>query len=286
MKSIQLGYKAFDIHELTCHFVAEQAGLYAARGIDVSLVDTRRTPDDELPDELFSVACGAALMRWLRGEAMKVVFVATDKPMFVLCVRAGIVRLDDLRGCAIASFPGAAPPAYFLRIVLEDAGFDCGQDVQIEPMPDDAARLEKLRSGEADATVLSSAVLPVRSEEQGLTNLLCFGDRIRVPTTGLAVSLAMFKRDPQSVAAMRDAYLAAIRLVHNDSEMLRNALTSLFTDDDDLDAAGKLVRDFYTSDGLIRFADVEPGVRRLAAAMGVSMPTESGSLYDCTARLE
>lgn len=286
MKSIQLGYKAFDIHELTCHFVAERAGLYASRGIDVSLVDTRRTPDEKLPDDLFSVACGSALMRWLRGELIKVVFVATDKPMFLLCVRSGISALSDLRGKTVAGYPDVAPPGCFLNIVLQDAGLDPGNDVQIVTLPDDASRLGQLTSGAADAAVLSSAVLPFRNEEQGLTNLLCFGDHIRVPTTGLAVSLAMFKRDPQVVAAMRDTYLAAIRLVHDDTAVLRDALTKFFSDRREVDAACELVRDFYTKDGLINAADIIPGIQRVAAAINVQAPDQPGALYDCTTRLD
>ena len=61
MKVIKCGIKAFDIHELLCHFVAKRCGFYAAAGLDVRLVDTTFIPDDKLPAaDFFQVACGAA----------------------------------------------------------------------------------------------------------------------------------------------------------------------------------------------------------------------------------
>ena len=61
MKTVECGIKAFDVHELLCHFVAQRGGFYAVAGLDVRLVDTTFTPDERLPDaDYFQVACGAA----------------------------------------------------------------------------------------------------------------------------------------------------------------------------------------------------------------------------------
>jgi ABC-type nitrate/sulfonate/bicarbonate transport system substrate-binding protein len=285
VKAISLGFKAFDLHELTCHFVARHAGLYRANGLGVTLLDTRFVPDDALPDSVFSAACGSAVLRWLRGDKVKVVFAATDKPMFWLYSRVDLDSLDKLRGHRIAAHPDAAPPARFLRIVLEDAGVNPDSDVHLDPVPDDAARLQRLRSGDAAAALIGSTTLPGRIEALGFLRLLCLGDRIRLPTTGLAVSSAMQESDPETVAAMRNAFFAAIRLVHTDGAVLREALREArVIDDRDLDCASALVRRFFTADGLVRSADIIPGVRRLAASLCLPLPADVGTLYDCISR--
>ncbi|MEX2123492.1 MAG: hypothetical protein WD795_06335 [Woeseia sp.] len=285
MKAISLGFKAFDLHELTCHFVAKHAGLYRARGLDVSLLDTRFVRDDELPESIFSAACGSAVMRWLRGEKLKVVFVATDKPMFWLYSHVNAGSLEKLRGQRIAAYPTAAPPAQFLRIVLADAGVNPDSDVHIDPVRDDATRIELLRCGDAVAALLSSATLPQRLEELGFLRLLCLGDRIRLPTTGLAVSVAMYDSDPETVSAMRNSFVAALRLIHTDESIVREALREAgLIDDCDLDQACALVRSFYTADGLVKAADIIPGVRRLATSMGLPAPADVGALYECISR--
>jgi hypothetical protein len=76
MTSIHLAFKAFDVHELLCHFLAESEGLYANAKLSVTLLDWTFIPDGELPANTFQAACGAALGAFLRGERRKVVYVA------------------------------------------------------------------------------------------------------------------------------------------------------------------------------------------------------------------
>lgn len=280
MKRVSLGFKAYDIHELACHFVAEHAGLYRDRGLEVTLEDTRRVADHELPEALFSAACGAALIRWLRGASVRVEVVATVRPMFWLHAAGGVHALDDLRGRTIASYPEGAPPAQFLRIVLEDAGLAPGLDVKLVSAPSDAARIELLSRPDVVAALTSSATLPHRPVRPGFHELLCIGDRLRVPTTGLAVNLAMVERSPQIVDAMADAFRAALRLIHEDEAVVRGALReSALVDEQDVDRAGVLVRQFFTANGRIRAGDVLPGVQRVAASLGVAAVESADSLY-------
>ena len=39
MTTVQLGFKAFDAHELLCHFIAAKAGLYQRHRLQIELVD-------------------------------------------------------------------------------------------------------------------------------------------------------------------------------------------------------------------------------------------------------
>ena len=282
MKEVQLGFKAFDLHELGCHFVAQSAGFYAERRLDVSLVDTRLMPDEELPEHLFSTACGSAVIRWLLGEKLKVVLVAAERPMFWLYSNNGVARLEDLRGRKIATFPDASPPAHFLRIILEQAQLDTHGAVSLVPARDDGSRLEMLRRGDAAAALISSAILPCAVEALGFRKLLCVGDHFRLPTTGLAVRLDTFQRYPETVNAMRDAHRAALRLIHGDRAGLHRALEEAeLVDTDFLDSSCELLREFFTSEGQVQDVDVRDGLRRLADSLDVEVPRELPGLYAC-----
>jgi ABC-type nitrate/sulfonate/bicarbonate transport system substrate-binding protein len=282
VKKVQLGFKAFDLHELACHFVAESAGLYAEHGLHVSLMDTRIVPDSELPRGLFSTACGSAVVRWLHGEKLKVVLIAAERPMFWLHTRSDVSGLGELKGRPIATYPDAAPPAQFLRIVLNEAGFQDGRDVSLVPVRDDAGRLEMLRSGQAAAALVSSAMLPGQVEALGFRQLLCIGDELRLPTTGLAVTLDTFGRYPDTIKAMRDSHRAALRLVHGDQPALRRALCDAgLLGDRHLDRGCEFVRQFFTTDGRIPAAGMLDGVRRLADSLELEIPEGPPELYDC-----
>jgi hypothetical protein len=111
MNNVYLAYKAYDIHELLCHAIADAAGLYARAGVSVKLLDATFTPDDALPENTFHAACGAALASFLTGQQRKVVFVACDRPMFWLYGRPGIEVPAEIpargRGCAgFTALPG------------------------------------------------------------------------------------------------------------------------------------------------------------------------------------
>jgi len=94
MSAVTLGFKAFDAHELLCHFVAVKSGLYKRHGLQVDLVDITFVAETELPGNWFQASCGAALASAVRGIPQRVVFVATDKPMFWIAARPDVKTLS------------------------------------------------------------------------------------------------------------------------------------------------------------------------------------------------
>ena len=118
MTTVHLGFKAFDPHELACHFIARHAGFYATQGLDVRLLDTTFLTDGQLPPVTFHAACTAALFAWLRGTPMCVLFVACDRPMFWLVGRPGALDGAGEGRVRIAGYPPGAPPGELLRLVL------------------------------------------------------------------------------------------------------------------------------------------------------------------------
>lgn len=281
MATLQLGFKAFDIHELLCHFMATHSGLYARQQLRVSLLDTTFLADDQLALDTCQVACGAALTGWLKGAAIKVVAVATDRPMFWLYGRTGIDNLTALQGKRVTGFPGFTPPAQFLNIILRQAGLDPARDVTMLAARDDNARLGLLSAGDVDAAVISSAIPPAVMARSGFTPLVFFGDRIRVPSTGLAVSQALLERNAAAVQALVTAHVEALTLIHRDDDRLRTVLAQYFRiEPAALDPTCELVRGCFTTDGRSAPTVTGPAIEMMAAVLAVAEPRSRDALYD------
>lgn len=267
MTCVYLAYKAYDPHELLCHAVADEAGLYAGAGLRVTLLDTTFTPDEALPENTFHAACGAALASFLAGGQRKVVFVACDRPMFWLYGRPGVDSVDKLAQGRVATFPDNTPPARFLQKLLADSGVAPG----LLPCRDDASRLGLLTSCSVDGALLSSHVLPHEVEARGARQLAFIGDCLRLPSTGLAVTSEFCQEQPQLVAKMVGVYKEAMNLVFDeDDALLRLALQRRFGKPaEGIDRAVEIIRQCYNPAGY-SFDDVlQPAVDQLAAGMGL-----------------
>lgn len=244
MDSVYLGFKAFDIHELLTHFVAQTAGYYQQQALAVSLLDTTFIPDDQLPNNTFHAACGAALLNYVSGKPYKVVLVNTDYPMFWLYSHSESTELSALENTRIASYPGLAPPAHFL------AAITTGIDVTLLPVSSDIARLGLLKNGEVDAALIGSAFPPAVMAEWGFHNPLLIGEKLRVPTTGLAIDAQLQAENPNLIQRMVNAHQQSLYSIHRDNALLETVLTKNFS----LPASAvnetiKLVRDLFTQDG-------------------------------------
>jgi hypothetical protein len=113
--------------------------------------------------------------------------------------------------------------------------------------------------------------------------LLCLGDSVRIPTTGLAIDAAMLARDPLAVTAMRAAFAAALRVVHESDDDLRVALSAAgLVEDRDAGHACSLVREFYSRDGRVPVTGLLAPVQRFAGSMNAPVPDDVEDLYACS----
>lgn len=272
---VTLGFKAFDAHELLCHFLAERSGYYRDAGLQVELADITFTPDADLPDKMFQASCGAAFLAGLKSIRQRILFVAVDRPMFWLYARDDI---DSLHGGRIATFPPIAPPWHFTRILLARHGLDADTDVTLLPARDDIARLGLLRSGNADAAILSSAISPARVEELGYCRLACLGDAIRIPTTGLACHANTIEQDPELVKALVNAHLRSLQQLHGDPEAAGEILADIF----DIEAPGttELFMPCFTPDGRMEADAGRAAIDFMAQALELAETPAWEILYD------
>jgi hypothetical protein len=271
MTTITLGFKAFDAHELLCHFVAVSAGLYRSKHLDIELIDITFVPDTELPDHVFQASCGAALASAVRGLGQKIVLVAVDRPMFWIWSRT---PLDDVSGLAqrkLATFPVIAPPHRLANIILQKAGVDVANEMTLLPARDDVARLGLLRSGNVDAAVISSAIPPARMAALGFHRLCFFGDELRIPTTGLAVEQAQLRRAPEQLRALVEVHKESLRLIHADPVLTAGVLRDWFDVGPDIsDETAKRYATAFTRDGRTSQDIAQGAIDAVCDAMDIS----------------
>lgn len=280
MTEINLAFKAYDVHELGCHFVARHAGLYERHSLQPRLIDATFIADDALPPHSFLAACGSALAAWLQGADTRVVFVATDRPMFWLYGRPELRGLADLEGELVAGYPPAAPPAVFLREVWASHGL-APDRLQVRAARDDVARVGLLRDGGAAAALISSAVPPGVMQAFGFEPLMFLGDEIRVATTGLAASPSLCKGERDLVAALCACYSEALALIHQDTAIVEAALRSgVVSIGSDVASLAVVLRRCYTQDGESPAERLQQGADRMARAMGIEGARSVSGLYD------
>jgi ABC-type nitrate/sulfonate/bicarbonate transport system substrate-binding protein len=280
MAAVTLGFKAFDAHELLCHFVAVQSGLYKKNKLQVDLVDITFMPETELPVHWFQASCGAALSSAVKGIPQRVVFVATDKPMFWIYAKPAIKSVGELRNKRLATFPAVTPPHHLANIILTRAGINVSDEVSLYNARDDAARLGLLKGGYVDAAVISSALAPAKLTELGFNTLCFFGDEIRIPTTGLGVDQQYLDKDFELTRLLVDTHKASLLLIHNDSALVAQVLRNYFdVATEHADATARLYQSCYTKDGKTTADIAQAAVNGLVNSMNISTPIPWEQIY-------
>lgn len=278
---LELGFKAFDPHELLVHFVARELGFYRGEGLEVRVRDVTFASGSELQIVPFMAACGSALVNALKGGKDRVLMVSTDFPMFWLYAQEELQQVADLKGKTLATYPAPAPPALFLRLALKKYGLDADRDVRLFPARDDGVRLGLLRLGEAQAALISSAVSPLRLSALNLHPLLFLGREIRVPTTGVAAGCDLLERDPDLVRRFLRATRQGLKAVRGEPARVVPVLARLLAEETPAaEQAYRRLRDLYTRSGRSTPEILENGVRLAASALDVAMPDDPGTVYD------
>ena len=280
MKTVECGIKAFDIHELLCHFVARQGGFYATAELDVRLVDTTFTPDDRLPGaNYFQVACGAAVFS--RSVRFRIFLAAVTRPMFWLYGTAGTDSVEKLAGKRIATYPALAPPYWFNRIALRNLGLDPDSDVVLTPARDDAIRLGLLREGAVDAALISSAISPVAIQQLGLNTLTLVGDEIRFVTSGIATTEKIAQEDPDLVQSLVSIYRQSLAVIHEAPAEICSILVDVMgITQEGAEKTYELILPCYTPDGFIEMDTLQAALDTLSAEQGTDAPITAGDVYD------
>jgi ABC-type nitrate/sulfonate/bicarbonate transport system substrate-binding protein len=258
-----------------------EAGLYEKQGLEIQLVDITFANDADLPQQLFQVSCGAALASALKGSPQRVVFVATDKPMFWFYALRSINNLKDLVNKKVATFPVVAPPHHLANIILQRAGVDAKKDIALLPCRDDVARFGLLKTRDADAAVISSAISPETIVKQGFTELCFFGDAIRLPTTGLAVHATHLQQNRGLVESLVSILRESLSLLHSDSALVARVLQHYFgLPADIIDKTATNYEKVFTVDGKTTPEIAQMAVDSLRKSLHIDTSVAWQDIYD------
>ncbi len=280
MAAVTLGFKAFDPHELLCHFVAVRSGLYTKNQLQVELVDITFIPETELPVHWFQASCGAALASAVKGIPQRVVFVAVDKPMFWIYASHGIKNVAELKNKRLATFPAIAPPHYLANIIMTRAGLKVATEVSLHCARDDTARLGLLKGGYVDAAVISSALAPAKLTGLGFTTLCFFGDEIRIPTTGLGVGQDYLDKEFELTRLLVGTHKESLLLIHHDPVLVGRVLQEYFdVTQEHADATARFYQSCYTKDGKTTAGIARAAIDGLSKSLNVSTPIPWQQIY-------
>ena len=113
-----------------------------------------------------------------------------------------------------------------------------------------------------------------------MVSLAFIGDKLRLPSTGLAVSAEQVEAAPDRVAAMVGVYRRSMQLIFSDGALLRSVLAGTFAiPEPGLPSAVETVRACYNPGGCSEPDRLQAAVDGVAATMGLESRPAS-ELYD------
>jgi ABC-type nitrate/sulfonate/bicarbonate transport system substrate-binding protein len=270
MPVVEIAFRAFDPHELLWHLVAVRSGLYDDAGLRPRLADATFDSNAAANARGLQVSCGTALIEALEGRRLRVLSAASDRPMFWLYAQPGIRSFSELSGRRVAAYPAGSPPGVMLRIIARRHGLDPDAELTVVPGRDDLARIGMLRTGGVDAAVVSSALPPGRLALRGVTRLLCFGDHVRVPSTGLAASAELERSNPALVAVLEAISHEAQTTLHSRPELAAAIVAEMLECSPAVERrAYRELEPLFTADGTVTRAVAQAAVAEFAAELGV-----------------
>lgn len=156
----------------------------------------------------YSTMAGTLIALAAVGAPIKIVFVATNRPIFMFIGRPGIKGVKDLKGKAIAIGSHGSMDDTIARKVVASAGLNPEKDVQMLSLGGTSTRLSALRAGSVDATMLT-VPFNLELERLGYTRLAFAGDVMQPVMNGLGVSDQKLKERPDQIKRMIRVMLKA-----------------------------------------------------------------------------
>jgi len=207
-----MGYPSRSLTELPTH-LALKKGFFRSEGLDVKLVQAR--------SNILAAALASGSMHYLTsvttvlgaimgGLPAKVIAGVTKNNPDFLMVRPEIRSFADLKGkkLAVSGFGGASHQR--MLIVLTKNGINPSTDVTILSVGDARLRLEQLRAGAIDATVLTAPNNFI-AERAGFKSLGSSSDLLALPAVGVSLLERRLKDKPEEAKKVLRALLKGMR---------------------------------------------------------------------------
>lgn len=267
LEAILLGYPSPALTELP-NYLAVKKNFYAEEGLETKFIRAR---SNILVAALVSgsldyiTSITSSIGGIIGGAQAKIVAgVIKNNPDFLMA-RPEIGSIRDLRGkkLAVSGFGGASHQR--MLIVLRSAGLDPQKDVNIISVGDAALRMDQLRLGAIDATVLTAPHCFV-AERAGFKNLGSSKDTLPLPAVGLVTLERKIKERPDQVKKVIRTVLRGMKyLRENREESVRVAIEWLSIDRDLAERSYDIMLPNYSYDGTIAMDGLKASIDLIAA---------------------
>lgn len=251
LETVTIGFPSRSMTELP-NYIATVKGFYREQGIDVRLVQAR---SNILVAALASgsmdyiTSVNSSLSGIMSGVPAKVIAVITKNNPDYLMAKPEIRSLKDLKGktLAVSAFGGSSHQR--LLILLNSVGMDPKTDVTILSVGEAKLRLEQLRLGAIDATVLTAPHNFI-AERAGFRTLGSSKDIMPLPAVGMATLERKLKDHPDQVKKTLLALLKALAFIRqNRDETVQKAMAWLSLDRDLAERSYEAMVPNYAFDG-------------------------------------
>jgi ABC-type nitrate/sulfonate/bicarbonate transport system substrate-binding protein len=285
MHTIDLAYVGRGLHEELVAYIADQQGYYADEGVHVALRDGCSWDEERLRRGA-TIGLGRALLsRLADGTPWVALQVNTTRPLFWFLARPGLASLADLAGRRLAVHAPRTAPGCFARIVLRRAGLDPDRDIHtvVRPPGDYGMDLRRLHDGSIDAALVGSTMAPEAiAAEYGWQVLAWVGDRLRIPTVGVAVDPTYTDPDDPAVQAVVRAHRRALRVIHDEPDTtVRHMRTFLgrHTADEVRAHYETFIAPYFTTGGQADPAVGAGAITAVATELGVPATVTAAEFY-------
>ena len=266
LEPIILGYPSPALTELP-NYLAVKKNFYAEEGLDIKFVRAR---SNILVAALVSgsldyiTSITSSIGGIIGGAPVKIVAgVIKNNPDFLMA-RPEIGSIRELKGkkVAVSGFGGASHQR--MLIVLRSAGLDPQKDVNILSVGDAGLRMDQLRLGAIDATVLTAPNCFV-AERAGFKNLGSSKDTLPLPAVGIVALERKIKEKPDQVKRVIRTVLKSMKyLRENREEAVRVAMDWLKIDRDLAERSYDMMVPNYSYDGKIATEGLKASIDLIA----------------------
>src|ERR1043166_1684322 len=275
-EAVIIGYPSPALTELP-NYIAVKKGFYAAEKLDVKFVRARSNIlvaalVGGSVDYITSITSSVGGI--VGGAPLKIIArVIKNNPDFLMA-RADIASIRELKGkkVAVSGFGGASHQR--MLILLRSAGLDPQKDVNVISVGDGGLRMDQLRLGAIDATVLTAPNCFI-AERAGFRNLGSSKDTLPLPAVGIVTLERRIKEKPEQTKKVLRAVLKSMRYLRdNRDESVRVAMDWLSIDRDLAERSYDLMVPNYSYDGSISLDGLKASIDQIAKRS----PSASGKI--------
>jgi NitT/TauT family transport system substrate-binding protein len=214
LKSVTIVYAGLSGNQAP-GWVAQDAGFFRKHGLNVQLVHVVGGPR-----AVQVLTSGSAVAAQVSGlpiiqsslQGTDIVFIAgiLNTLNYQFIVDKNIQKPDDLKGKAVAVSRAGSSSDFATRFALDRYGLSAGKDVSILEIGSQPDRFAALESGKIQG-VMVEVPLTLKAKKMGfrvLADLQMLG--LEYQATGIAVTRAMIKSNPDVIRSIIKAYVEAI----------------------------------------------------------------------------